>query len=56
MADFGLQDAYLAEGDEHGVANDHADDTDAQSCLHHVGLLDKASGVGDGIRWGGDRE
>ena len=47
-----LEHAHLAEGDEHGVAHYHAQDAHRESCLHHVGLLDEAGRVGDGVRRG----
>ena len=51
-----LQDSHLAESDEYSISYNHTDDSYAETCLHHVGLLYQTGRVGDGIRRSGDWE
>ena len=51
-----LQNIQSAEGDQYGVADNHAQYAHGKTSFYHVGLLDKTGGIGDGVRRGRDRE
>lgn len=48
------QNAKFTKYDECAVPQEHTYQSHAQACFAHVCLLDKSSGVGDGVWGGGD--